>query len=386
MADLKQLVFQKGETIFSQGDAADCAYIIDSGIISVISTTDNVAEIIAEITEGGFLGEMAMLDDTPRSATAIAKTEVRLTLIEREQLQLRLKNADPVLASLLNVFINRLRHQLHLSPNVSNPAYDEMEGFNSLKFENEIKNGINAGDMRLYLQPIADINTREIKGFEALVRWLHPQQGLIRPDLFIKAAEDSGLIVPLGRWIVHEACRIAQYLENTPNTAGVYHQQAFISINISVRQFNDPEFFVHLEQALAESKINPKRVKLEVTESALSNMELAKQWIKKAKAFGVRISLDDFGTGYSSLSYLHEFDFDNLKIDQSFVRKMLHDEKSRKIVEVIMILAQKMSMEVIAEGVEEEEHIQMLKDLGCHLLQGYIIAKPMPLESYLIED
>jgi EAL domain-containing protein (putative c-di-GMP-specific phosphodiesterase class I) len=381
MAELKSLVVRAGDIIFRDGDKADFAYLVQEGIVQILGGPPHHT-IIAEIPPGGLLGEMGILDSTERSATAMAKTDAKLTVIDRAQLKSRLASADPVLALLVNVFINRMRHQLHPDKEIPAITQSDYIGLNSLKLETELQAAMGAGDMRLYLQPIAHINDLSIAGFEALVRWEHPEKGIIRPDIFIKAAEDSGLIIPLGRWIVREACRLSQAFEFNPNKAGVYQKSAFISINVSARQFKDVRFFEFLELALNESEIDPHRVKLEITESALSDIVLAKSWIKQAKSLGVRIALDDFGTGYSSLSYLHEFDFDTLKIDQSFIRGILNEGRSRHIVEVIMILAKKISLEVIAEGVESLDQVEALKKIGCELVQGYAISKPQPATSF----
>lgn len=383
MAELQSKILQKGDILFRDGDIADCAYVVEHGEVVILANVSGIERVIGSVNAGELLGEMAMLDAEPRSATAVAKTDVRLTVIERDQLVSRLASADPVLHLVLTVLLNRLRQQLHPEHSQKPALVSSDAGLIRIKLENELRAGLGAGEMRLFLQPIADILSQKIAGFEALVRWEHPEKGLVRPDLFIKLAEDSGLMIPLGRWIVHEACRIAQLMEQQANSAGVQGQGAFISINVSTMQFKDTEFFAHLQSALSETAINPKRVKLEITESSLTDAEAAKRWIKQCKSYGVRVALDDFGTGYSSLSYLHEFEIDTLKIDQSFVRKMMTDEKSRHIVEAIIALSTKLSLEIIAEGIETQEHIDALKALGCQYIQGYIIAKPAPLQHYL---
>ena len=383
MAALQSKALAIGETLFRDGDDADCAYVVEVGEVVILANVSGVERIIGCVRAGEILGEMAMLDAGPRSATAIAKTDVRLTVIERDQLVSRLASADPVMHLLLTVLLNRLRQQLHPELPPRDALVSSDAGLIRIKLENELRAGLGAGEMQIYLQPIADIYSKKIAGFEALVRWQHPEKGLVRPDLFIQLAEDSGLMVPLGRWIVHEACRIAQLLEQQPNKASVERSGAFISINVSTMQFRDPEFFDHLSLALSETGINPQRVKLEITESALTDGEAAKRWIKRCKALGVRVALDDFGTGYSSLSYLHEFDIDTLKIDQSFIRKMMTDQRSRHIVEAIIALSKKLSLEIIAEGIETQEAIDVLQALECQYIQGYIIAKPAPLSAYL---
>ena len=385
MAELLTRAVAPGEVIFRQGDSADCAYVVASGSVEIHAGRDGEQRCVAVIGTGELLGEMAMLDNAPRSATAIARTPTLLTVIERSQLVTRLASSDPVLHLLMKVLLNRLRGQLRHSELDNNPASVVQDAvLERIRLENELKAGLGAGEMRLHLQPIADANSRRIHGFESLVRWQHPERGMVRPDLFIKVAEESGLIIPLGRWILREACLASLRLDQEENTADVHGKDAFISVNVSTGQFHDPEFIPVLASILDETGLNPYRLKLEITESVLTNAEAAKKWIDDCKALGVRIALDDFGTGYSSLSYLHEFNIDTLKIDQSFVRRMLQDERSEHIVSTIIRLGKLLGMEIITEGVETEDHLNRLASLGCDYAQGYLIARPAPIESYFL--
>ena len=384
MAELLTRAVAPGEVIFRAGDQADCAYVVAGGSVEIHAGNEREQRCVAVIGTGELLGEMAMLDNAPRSATAIARSPTLLTVIERSQLITRLASADPVLHLLLKVLLNRLRGQLHHEPvDSDHPASVVQDAvLERIRLENELKAGLGAGEMRLHLQPIADANSRRIHGFEALVRWQHPQRGMVRPDLFIKVAEESGLIIPLGRWILREACLASLRLDQEENSADVHGKDAFISVNVSTGQFHDPEFLPVLASILKETGLNPHRLKLEITESVLTNADAAKQWIDACKALGVRIALDDFGTGYSSLSYLHEFNIDTLKIDQSFVRRMLQDERSEHIVATIIQLGKLLGMEIITEGVETEDHLHRLAALGCDYAQGYLIARPAAVDSY----
>jgi EAL domain-containing protein (putative c-di-GMP-specific phosphodiesterase class I) len=214
------------------------------------------------------------------------------------------------------------------------------------------------------------------------VRWQHPVCGMVRPDVFIGIAEDCGLIVPLGRWILREACGIALRFEREANRAGLQGRQGFISVNVSAGQFHDPDFLPALAGILGETGMAPSRLKLEITESVLTDSAAAKRWIEGCKALGVRVALDDFGTGYSSLSYLHEFEIDTLKIDQSFVRRILDDQRSEKIVAAIIQLSQSLGLEIIAEGIETQVIFDRLAAMGCQYAQGYLIARPSPADAY----
>ncbi|TXH06356.1 MAG: EAL domain-containing protein [Nevskiaceae bacterium] len=370
-----------GEQIFAEGDAADCAYVVETGEVEIHARIDDRVECIAVVGPGDLLGEMAVVDDAPRSATAIAAVDTRLTPIDRSQLSSRLQTADPIVRLLLDVVLNRLRNRLGKNGSARSGGANA-DAIDRIRLENELKSGIHAGELRLYLQPIADMRSQRIAGFESLVRWQHPICGIVRPDLFIRVAEDSGLIVPLGRWVLREACRAALRFEHETNRANLRGQGGFISVNVSPGQFRDPEFLPALADILHETGLQPSRLKLEITESVFGDAEAAKRWIAACRKLGVRIALDDFGTGYSSLSYLHEFDIDTLKIDQSFVRRILSDARSEKIVAAIVQLSQSLGLEIIAEGVETEALLQRLAAMGCQYAQGYLIARPSPVEAY----
>jgi diguanylate cyclase len=394
MAELSTRTVTPGEVIFRAGDPADCAYIITAGHIEIQVGGDvkgsqaesGAPHCIAVVGPGQLLGEMAIIDNAPRSATAIAREAGLLTVFDRRQLAARLEAADPILRLLLAVLLNRLRGQLHPDQDrvIEATVAPDMV-IDRIRLENQLKVGLGAGEMRLFLQPITDMKTRHVAGFEALIRWQHPERGMVRPDLFIKVAEESGLIVPLGVWVLREACRAALRLETEPNQADVMGRSSFVSVNVSPGQFQDADFIANLATILRETGIDPQRLKLEITESALVNSEAARAWIDACKQLGVRIALDDFGTGYSSLSYLHEFKIDTLKIDQSFVRRMLQDSRSECVVAAIIRLGQELGMDIIAEGIETEQHFNRLAQLGCNYAQGYLVARPASIDSYFTE-
>jgi EAL domain-containing protein (putative c-di-GMP-specific phosphodiesterase class I) len=389
MAALHTRQFLLGDKIFAEHDLADCAYVIESGEVEIHTTVDGLSRCVAIIGPGSLLGEMGILDNTPRSATAVARSDALLTVIERNQLASRLQSSDPVVRLVVDVLLNRLRSQLHHSASSSLHAqpsdFSENERasvIERIKLENELKAGLGAGEMQLYAQPIANLRSRKIEGFETLVRWSHPTRGMVRPDQFIQVAEESGLIVPLGRWILREACLAALRFEKEANTCNVQGTQCFVSVNVSTGQFEDPEFIPVLANILQETGVDPRRIKLEITESVLTDADAAKRWIDTVKSLGVRVALDDFGTGYSSLSYLHEFALDTLKIDQSFVRRMLQDPRSEKIVAAIITIAQALDFDIIAEGVETEDHFNKMQEMGADYAQGYLIARPTHIPTF----
>ena len=233
-------------------------------------------------------------------------------------------------------------------------------------------------EFRMRYQPIVALQTGKLNGFEALVRWQHPERGLISPAEFIPLAEDTGLIVPLGQWILAEACRQLRLWQTLwPDLA------LSISVNLSTKQFSQPTLIEQVRQLLgAESDASPVNLKLEITESVImENAEAAKAMLEQLKQMGVKLLIDDFGTGYSSLSYLHRFPIDTVKIDQSFISHMSTDSESAEIVRAIVSLAHNLGMNVIAEGIELPEQWQQLKRLGAEYGQGFLFAKPLSADE-----
>jgi predicted signal transduction protein with EAL and GGDEF domain len=254
-----------------------------------------------------------------------------------------------------------------------------------LKLETDLRRGLEQGEFRLHYQPIVSLKTGRISGFEALVRWQHPELGLVPPAKFIPLAEETGLIIHLGRWILTEACRQihdwhVQYAASPAVT---------ININISAKQFAQPEFVPQVREILKETGIDPRTVDLEITEStSMGDAERTAFVLQQLKELGVRITIDDFGTGYSSLSYLRRFPLDALKIDGSFVRNMHDNDENQEIVRTILNLGRNLGMDVVAECTETSEQVASLKKLQCDFAQGYFFSAPVAQEDVprLLED
>lgn len=243
--------------------------------------------------------------------------------------------------------------------------------------ESDLRKAIPGNQLVLFYQPQTGDDGR-IVGAEALLRWQHPINGLVPPADFIPLAEQTGLIMPLGHWVLGAACAQLMAWEKNPSTAHLT-----LAVNVSALQFKQPDYVSQVISVLDRSGIAPARLTLELTESMLVNDVndiITKMNALKAK--GVHLSLDDFGTGYSSLNYLKKLPLDELKIDQSFVRDMLTDTHDVTIVRTVVDLARGMNLHVIAEGVETEEHRQFLADLGCHSFQGYLLSKPVPIADF----
>lgn len=230
----------------------------------------------------------------------------------------------------------------------------------------------------LFYQPIICLATRQTIGVEALIRWFHPTRGMISPGEFIPLAEETGLILPMGRWVLEKACLDMRDVAKT--VEGVH--PFMVSVNLSGKQFAQSDLFEQVEAVLQETDFPPECLKLEITESVvMENAEAATRILERLKRLNIKISIDDFGTGYSSLSYLHRFSADILKVDRSFVSRMHLGGENLEIIRTIVTLAQALKMQVIAEGVETEEELKTLTVLRCDYAQGFYFAKPMPLEQ-----
>ena len=242
-----------------------------------------------------------------------------------------------------------------------------------LKLENDLRRAIERNEFEVYYQPIICLETDELYGFEALVRWNHPERGLVSPDTFIPVAEETGLIVDIGQQVLYESCR--QMREWHLSSPG---KPLTISVNLSAKQFAQPDLIGQVKKTLEETGLAPEYVKLEITESVvMKNAEIATAMLMQLCALGVHLSIDDFGTGYSSLSYLHRFPVKTLKIDRSFIGRMGQGGENSEIVRTINTLAQNLGMDVVAEGVETAEQLAQLKSMKCTLGQGYLFSRPL---------
>lgn len=240
------------------------------------------------------------------------------------------------------------------------------------RLENDLHQALERQELFLVYQPFVDLQSQRVTGFEALVRWQHPERGLISPGVFIPVAEKTGLIRPLGRWVLRRACEQMVYWQQK-----FPEQSLIISVNLSSEQFTEPDLADQIRAILQGTGINPATLKLELTESMMmGDVERAIQTLLALKQLGLKLGLDDFGTGYSSLSYLHRFPIDTLKIDLSFVRHMTEASENAAIAKTIVELGHSLSMDVIAEGVEKPEQAAALLILGCEYGQGYFFSKP----------
>ncbi|WP_180968080.1 EAL domain-containing protein [Cytobacillus massiliigabonensis] len=246
-----------------------------------------------------------------------------------------------------------------------------------LDVEMNLRKALEHEELFLCYQPKVNLSSGKITGAEALIRWNHPEKGLISPAEFIPLAEETGLIIPIGEWVIRTACMQSMSWQD----AGM--PPLVMSVNLSVRQLYEPNIVEVIKGILEETKLQPEYLEIEITESMLMDTEQGLKFLKELKGLGVQISLDDFGTGYSSLHYLKEFPINKLKIDQSFVRNCTFDSNDETIVKAIIAMAHQLKLEVIAEGVELIEHLIFLQRILCNEAQGYLFSKPLSAEEFV---
>jgi diguanylate cyclase (GGDEF)-like protein len=243
-----------------------------------------------------------------------------------------------------------------------------------LHLEKELHQALEQQEFQVYYQPIICLKTQSLLGFEALLRWHNPHRGIVSPLDFIPIAEDTGLIVPIGAWVLRTACeQVQQWRSEQPN-----HGHLQICVNLSKRQLQDSQFLTILDRVLADTGLSPNALQLELTESLLieASSDLH-EVLRQIRARGVDLSIDDFGTGYSSLSYLHQFPINHLKVDRSFVNRIGEQGENRAIAQAIVTMAQQLGMVAIAEGIEHSYQMEQLQAMGCEAAQGFLFAKPL---------
>ena len=428
MQDQFQTTYSAGQHLFTKGDDGDCAFIIEKGTVEVYINKKDKKMIIAILSAGDLLGEMAIIDRLPRTASAQALEDTEVLVIPHEYVAQKIECSDATVRFFLKVIMERYR-DMHarlmrvfegINPDESdyqdmyastknvvhnlmqqylnmqdriltavntaapiNDKYDENEDDDvtrtkfSLGIENSLQLALENEEFELHYQPIIDLQTGSIKGCEALIRWLHPERGLLGPFDFIPYAENTGLIIPLGYWITEQACHFQKQL------AQHYSSDFFMSINLSSKQFESADLTSNMASIVQNFASSPGQIKFEITESLLmTNPDLAQSALSELKETGVRLAIDDFGTGYSSLSYLHQFPFDTLKIDRSFVSTMLQNKKSNEIVKSLIDLSHNLGMEVVAEGVETTFEADMIKQYRAELAQGYLYSMPITAEAF----
>jgi len=380
--------FAANEIIFLEGQAGDSAYLIETGRVLVFLMKDGEEIPLKILGKGEIFGEMSMIDNSPRSASCRTISEVRLATVTQEQLLDRIQSTDPIVRLLMRALLDRLRVQNDglrgKTTSVSclqseKLKQEKQEAIDRLDLENKISLALDNNEFLPHYQPIYDLQTQEVAGCEALIRWVTPEGKVIAPGAFIDVLEESPLILEVGQKMI-ERCladlvRMQREVFLSPDF--------FASVNVSGRQFADPSFVRNLERARRATNIPSKRLKLEVTERIMTEGPQAIQTLLECRALGYKIAIDDFGTGFSSLQYLASMPLHDLKVDRSFVSQMMTLEKSLSIVKTLIYLANALNLNLIAEGIETKAQLDLLSKMGVQMGQGFYFSKAVPYDDFI---
>jgi diguanylate cyclase len=385
-------VFQTGHRVFIEGDSGDNAFIIERGRVEIAFERAGRSVRVATLGQGEIFGEMALIDDRPRSATATCLETTEVVVVRREQIRNALVHADPTVRLLLEVLLGRFRSMqgrldwVNPEPVITRemsaqaaagPAH-RAEALDRLKLQQEIQHAIDTDGFRVLLQPIVSLATGRVDGFEALLRWDHAERGDIPPTYFIQIAEATDLAQAIDRWVCRKVIGIVQTLPHAERHAN----GPYITINLSGRTIADDAVVDEILHDLEMADISPGRLRLEITEGALiDNPRKAAQVLDAFAHKGIRAAIDDFGTGYSSLAYLVGFPIRMLKIDRAFVDGLKDGGSTLEIVRAIVGMAHGLKIEVVAEGVETMEQLHALWRLQVEYVQGFLTSRPLPPEE-----
>lgn len=377
--------FAPGQVIFREGDPPTTAYLIEAGAVEITAEQAGRHVVLSRLGPGDLLGEMAVIDDSPRTATATALDHCRCLVIDRAQINERLGQTDPIVRALLEGQLKRYRGALaamqgkgatHSAPAAQAPS--EIAGIGKIRLESQLREALASRGLDLRLQPIFELASQRVAGYEALIRWTHPERGPVSPAEFIALAEETSLIVPVGEYVLDTACAAITALRE----AGVA-PLPFVAINVSARQLAEEGLIDRIVARAEAARFAPEQIKVEITESQALNYPQVAAVIDSCHAAGIRVALDDFGTGYSNLAHLHELPFDTVKVDQAFVRHMMRQPRALAIVRAIVGMVHGLGADVVVEGVESQEELALLAEMDCRYAQGYLIGKPAPLEEIL---
>jgi EAL domain-containing protein (putative c-di-GMP-specific phosphodiesterase class I) len=393
-ASFDRIVLKAGALLFAEGETGAFAYLVKSGRIEIFILRDGRELSLAMRGPGEIFGEMALIDRGRRSAAARVAEDCELLLISEAQIAHRIADTDPILRMCLGVVIDRYRETVaRLDRSHSRPFAEAKSASTSehvtaairtLSLDHDLRRAVRDQELEIFFQPIVRFPGRRLAGFEALLRWHHPERGLVSPGEFIPVAEASGFIVEITAFCLTEVCRILPRMMSAALSNAAAVDPLFLSVNVSGHDLGHAAFLASTSDVLGASGISPSTIHLEVTESVLmKDPQKAASVLAACRALGLKISIDDFGTGYSSLSHLSTLPITTIKVDRSFIGSMTVDPTSRKIIHMILRLANELGIPVVAEGIEHETQASLLEEQGCALGQGFLFGRPMPLERSL---
>jgi EAL domain-containing protein (putative c-di-GMP-specific phosphodiesterase class I) len=375
-----------GEVLYRQGDPSDCAWLVERGAIELMSVQGRRSVSHGVLGPGELIGELGMLDGAPRSATATARGDTVLLAIDHDQFLDRLEAGDPIVRTLVDSLLRRTRSIIASLPmDASLPAEDiacddheERSGIDKIRLEAQLHDALDSNTLEVRYQPIYDIRAGRVASYEALVRWELPDRGPVSPAEFIKLAEETSLIVPVGEYVLDRVVAVLTGLRD----AGVDPLPG-IAVNLSAKQLVEPGMARQVVARVERAQLPAGTLKLEVTESRMLDYAPVIAVMQHCRERGVPFALDDFGTGYSNLTHLHKLEFEFIKVDQAFARHMFDSPRAMAIVEAIVAMAHGIGAEVVCEGVETREQLQRLRELGVRYAQGYLIGQAAPAAAVL---
>lgn len=381
-------VFSSGQQVFAFGEVGDCAYLIEEGTVEILVVEPDGEHRIKIIGKGELFGEVSLIDYQPRTATVRAIERTVLVPIPRKLMEGLLEKSDPVLRHLLLVILDRFRNRndgSSLSQTIAVISPDQSkrrsilqgEATQKLSLAHGMKRALLREEFQLYYQPICNLADGCVAGFEALIRWHHPTDGLIPPNDFLWVAEQTGLINEIGPWTLARACRDWKTLKQFTDYA-----KPFFSVNLSVAELNNEMLVDDVRAILKSQQVDPAELKLELTETVMvEHPESALVIMQRLIELGCGLSLDDYGAGHSGLTNLQRYPLGTLKIDRTFVEPILTSAQSMKIVRSSVELAHSLGMNVVAEGVETEGVVEQLLEMKCELGQGWLFGRAAPLSE-----
>lgn len=372
---------EAGHVLFRQGEVPDSAFLIEEGEVEVRVRQGETEIVLSVLGAGDLVGEMAVIDASARTATATAITDCVLYRIDGRQIGERLSAADPIVRALLEGQLKRYRGALaalqgQRIPDTNTPS--EQVGIDKIRLETQLREALATGALELSYQPILDVEQDQVAGYEALVRWHHPERGPVSPAEFVALAEETSLIVPIGEYVIDLACAAVSRFA----AAGI-DPVPYVAVNVSARQLAHPGLVERILDRVQLAGLPAGSLKLEITESRELDLELVARVIDLCQRHGIKVALDDFGTGYSHFGQLHRLRFDMVKLDRSFAHAMLGDARAMAIIEHLAALGRALRTEIVVEGIETREQLEVLRGLGCRYAQGYLIGRPRALEEWL---
>ncbi|OGS78621.1 MAG: hypothetical protein A2Z94_06515 [Gallionellales bacterium GWA2_55_18] len=386
--ELDREVFAAGEQIFKIGDTGDCAYLIEKGLVEVFVVIQGVEQLVSSMGKDEMFGEIALIDQQPRTATVRAAEKTVLVPVRRKLVENLLEKSDPILRHLLLVVLERFRSK---QGNTSKPAISTVaeqeqsdrrsalkgEATQKLSLAHGITRALTHEEFQLYYQPICNMTDGHIAGFEALIRWHHPTEGVIPPMDFLWLAEQTGLIRDLGLWTLERACRDWPVLRQY-----TCYEHPFVSVNLSPSQLTCESVVDDIHAIIARHNMPTTELKLELTETVMvEHPEIALRILNKLIELGSSVALDDYGTGHSGLEHLQRYPIGTLKLDRAFIAPMLGSTQSMQIVQSSIDLAHSLGMNVVAEGIETKDVGDKLLDMKCDFGQGWHFGRPAALKD-----